>query len=111
MMVKRSSNVYWIDPGHLDRLNIYVNRMHRGNCFEHCPVRGKLPIAERQRIYDELKRNIAERGFLEEHAIEIRLNRRQEADKIYQGHHRLCVALELGLEKVPVRFSYDADTQ
>lgn len=50
-------------------------------------------------------KNIKTKGFLDECSILIMTNRKDnKKDQIYQGHHRLAMAIELELSKVPVHF-------
>lgn len=76
MGMKKSSNVYWLDPRELRGLGVEVNRMTRNNCFQHCPERGHLPLQKRQQLYDELEVAMRKPGFWRnDSAIEIALNR------------------------------------
>ena len=63
-----------------------------------------LTREEREARYDELKESIETCGFNEEYPILIMLRREGGEDRIFEGHHRLNIAIELGLETVPVRF-------
>ena len=63
-----------------------------------------LTRREKEERYDTLKESIKTSGFNEEFPILIMLRREGGVDKIYEGHHRLNIAIELGLETVPVRF-------
>ena len=54
--------------------------------------------------YDTLKESIRQEGFNEEFPIVIMLRRENNEDKLFEGHHRLNIAIELGLATVPVRF-------
>ena len=59
---------------------------------------------EREERYDTLYESIKKDGFNEEFPILIMLRRENNADQIFEGHHRLNISIELGLETVPVRF-------
>ena len=106
---KTSSNVYHIAPCYLRNLGLErygrggVGR-HRDNCYDGKEETSHLTREEREARYDELKESIETCGFNEEYPILIMLRREGGEDRIFEGHHRLNIAIELGLETVPVRF-------
>ena len=108
-MSKSSSKVYHISPSYLRSLRIEVSggrrrRRERDNAYEGKEeVRG-WTYEERVERYDQLKESIRINGFKEEFPIIIMLRREGGEDKLFEGHHRLNIAIELGLETVPVRF-------
>ena len=63
-----------------------------------------LTREQKEEKYDTLKESIRHKGFNEEFPIIIMLNRENNKDQIFQGHHRLNIAIELELSTVPVRF-------
>lgn len=105
----RHSKVYMISIDSLVTNRVELIRRNRGNAYtSHREHRNKSPD-ERARIYDDLMRRIEVEGFSREHPIELHLNRilgGEERDRIGRrggGHHRLAIAVELGLQLVPVR--------
>ena len=106
---KASSNVYHIAPQDLRNLGMErrgkggVGR-HRDNAYDGKEETSHLTREEREARYDELKESIETCGFNEEYPILIMLRREGGEDRIFEGHHRLNIAIELGLETVPVRF-------
>ena len=108
-IMKSSSNVYHIDPQYLRNLGMErrgrggIGR-HRDNAYDGKEETFHLTREEREARYDVLKESIESDGFNEEFPILIMLRRENEVDMIYEGHHRLNIAIELGLETVPVRF-------
>ena len=100
-----SSKVYHISPLHLRNLEIEKDTRDRDNAYT-----GLLPeqvnLTKEQKVtkYDTLKESIRHKGFNEEFPIIIMLRRVNNEDKIFQGHHRLNIAIELELPTVPVRF-------
>ena len=54
--------------------------------------------------WDALYESIEKDGFNEEFPIVVMLRRENNEDQVDQGHHRLDIAIKLGLETVPVRF-------
>ena len=59
---------------------------------------------QKERRYDTLKESIEKEGFKEEFPIIIMFKRMNNEDQIFQGHHRLNIAIELEIPTVPVRF-------
>ena len=106
---RSSSNVYHINPQYLRNLGIErrgkggIGR-HRDNAYDGKEETKDLTRRQKEERYDTLKESIEKDGFNEEFPILIMLRRENNADKIFEGHHRLNIAIELGLETVPVRF-------
>ena len=104
-----SSKVYHISPMYLRNLKIEVSggrrmRRERDNAYD-----GKEEVQgwtreQKERKYDTLKESIEKEGFNEEFPIVIMLRRENNEDKLFEGHHRLNIAIELGLATIPVRF-------
>ena len=109
MTKSSSSKVYHISPIYLRNLRIEVSggrrmRRERDNAYD-----GKEEVQgwtreQKERRYDTLKESIRQEGFNEEFPIVIMLRRENNEDKLFEGHHRLNIAIELGLATVPVRF-------
>jgi len=106
---KSSSRVYHISPLYLRNLGMErygkggVGR-HRDNAYDGKEETKDLTRVQKEERYDQLKESIKKGGFNEEYPILIMLRREGGEDQIYEGHHRLNIAIELGLETVPVRF-------
>ena len=108
-IIKSSSKVYHISPIYLRNLRIEVSggrrmRRERDNAYD-----GKEEVQgwtreQKEERYDTLKESIEKEGFNEESPIVIMLRRENNEDKLFEGHHRLNIAIELGLATVPVRF-------
>ena len=107
--MKSSSKVYHISPLYLRNLRVEVSgglarRRTRDNAYD-----GKEEVQgwtrkQKERRYDTLKESIEKEGFNEEFPIVIMLRRENNEDKLFEGHHRLNIAIELGLATIPVRF-------
>jgi hypothetical protein len=107
--MKLSSKVYHISPIYLRNLRVEVSggrrmRRERDNAYD-----GKEEVQgwtreQKEERYDTLKESIEKEGFNEEFPIVIMLRRENNEDKLFEGHHRLNIAIELGLATVPVRF-------
>ena len=106
---KASSKVYLIPPSYLRKIGLErrgaggVGR-HRDNAYDGKEETKDLSRAQKEERYDELKESIRVNGFDEKFPIVVMFRREQGEDKIFEGHHRLNIAIELGLETVPVRF-------
>ena len=106
---KTSSKVYLIPPFYLRKIGLErrgaggVGR-HRDNAYDGKEETKDLSRAQKEERYDELKESIRVNGFDKDYPILIMLRREGGEDKIFEGHHRLNIAIELGLETVPVRF-------
>ena len=102
-----SSEVYMICPRQLRESGLELIQRNRENAYRSDRDRKHLSDQERGRLYDELKEKIEREGFRKDMPIMVMLLRDDgQHDKILQGHHRLSIAIELGLEAVPVRFVY-----
>ena len=107
--MKSSSKVYHIWPLYLRNLGLErrgrggIGR-HRGNAYDGKEEFIHLTREQKEAKYDTLKESIEKDGFNEQYPILIMLRRENNEDKLFEGHHRLNIAIELGLATVPVRF-------
>ena len=109
MINRSSSHVYHISPIHLRNLRVEVSggrrrRRERDNAYEGKEEVQGWTYEQRVERYDQLKESIKKNGFNEEYPLIIMLRREGGQDKLFEGHHRLNIAIELGLATVPVRF-------
>ena len=103
-----SSKVYHISPIYLRNLGIEVSggrrkRRERDNAYDGKEETLGWTRKQKEERYDTLKESI-KKGFSEEFPIIIMLRRENNEDKLFEGHHRLNIAIELGLATIPVRF-------
>ena len=108
-MTKSSSKVYHISPIYLRNLRVEVSggrrrRRERDNAYDGKDEVKGWTREQKEERYDTLKESIKKDGFKEEFPIIIMLRRENNEDKLFEGHHRLNISIELGLETVPVRF-------
>jgi len=106
---RSSSKVYHISPIYLRNLGIEMSggrgrRRTRDNAYEGKEEVQGWTYEQRVERYDTLYESIKREGFKEEFPIVIMLRREGGEDKLFEGHHRLNIAIELGLATVPVRF-------
>lgn len=100
------SNVYHINPESIRALKIERAFKTRENAYSFTVSSRRMTRQERDAEYDNILNSIKENGFLDNDPIDIMLCRMAGAkDCVNNGHHRMGMALELGLNKVPVRFS------
>ena len=106
---RSSSRVYHIAPLYLRNLGMErrgeggIGRK-RDNAYDGKEEFIHLTREQKEKRYDSLKESIEVYGFNEEFPILIMLRREGGEDQILEGHHRLNISIELGLETVPVRF-------
>ena len=99
-----SSEVYLISPIQLRNLEVERDIRNRNNAYEGHDELAHLTREQKEAAYDTLKDKIQQEGFRWKHPITIMLKRENNKDQIFQGHHRLNIAIELELPTVPVRF-------
>ena len=102
-----SSETYYISPMLLRDLGLESHQRNRNTAYENLDEYKHMTKKEREQIYDQLKEQIKTQGFKNDYPIIIFLLRKEgKKDMIFQGHHRLNIAIELGISRVPVRFAY-----
>ena len=99
-----SSEVYLISPIQLRNLEVERDIRNRNNAYEGHDELAHLTREQKEAAYDTLKDKIQQEGFRWKYPIIIKLRRENNKDQIFQGHHRLNIAIELELPTVPVRF-------
>ena len=93
-----------ISPIYLRNLKVELETRDRDNAYNGHDELTHLTKEQKEARYDILKESIRHEGFKEEFPIIIMLRRVNNEDQIFEGHHRLNIAIELGLETIPVRF-------
>ena len=100
------SNVYHMDPAAIRKLKIERTFKTRENAYSFTVSSRRMTRRERDAEYDRILNSIKENGFRDDEPIDIMLCRLAGAkDCVNNGHHRMGIALELGLTRIPVRFS------
>ena len=105
-MTTSSTELYHISPTHLRELGLEGTIRNRSTAYQGHNELAHYTEDQRTATYDALKRSISENGFNPKHPITIMLNRNNTKDQIFQGHHRLNIAIELNLATVPIKFIY-----
>lgn len=105
-----SSKIYHIPPEYLREIGVERIQHTREIAYDcHDTYRKHLTRAEKEQAYDELKEAIQNEGFIDEYPISISFRKMGNNDQIIDGHHRLNIAIELGIPTVPVKFFIDTD--
>ena len=105
-----SSEVYLISPIQLRNLELEQHpARNRNNAYDGNEELAHLTREQKEAKYDTLKESIQHKGFSWKYPIIIMLSRWNEErgnkkDYLFQGHHRLQIAIELKLPTVPVSF-------
>ena len=102
-----SSETYYISPMLLRDLGLESCKRTRYTAYENINEYKHMTKKEPEQTYDQMKEQIKTQGFKDDYPIIIFLLRKErKKDMIFQGHHRLNIAIELGISRVPVRFVY-----
>lgn len=102
----QGSNVYHISPESIRKMKIERTFKTRENAYSFTVSSRRMTRGERDAEYDRILNSIRENGFRDDDPVDVMLCRLAGAkDCVNNGHHRMGIALELGLEKIPVRFS------
>lgn len=100
-----SSNIYHIRPQEIRDKKIERNFRTPENAYKFSNPKYKMNTQERQKTYADLKQSMIERGFDDRFPLDIMLCRNMGIqDTLNQGHHRMSVALECGIDRVAVEF-------
>lgn len=103
------SAVYHVPPSGIRALKIERAFKTRETAYSFTASIRRMTRQERDAEYDRISNSIREKGFLDSEPIDIMLCRLTGAkDCVNNGHHRLGIALELGLDSIPVNFSASA---
>ena len=104
-----ASEIYLISPIQLRNLGIERIQHSRETAYDCHDRLASLTREQKEAKYDTLKESIQHKGFSWKYPIIIMLSRWNEErgnkkDYLFQGHHRLQIAIELGIPTVPVSF-------
>jgi hypothetical protein len=103
---RMGTGIYHVDPRELRRMGLEILVRHEANAYL-AISRTRMPAGEERAYWGRLKESIRTHGFKDEFPIVVLLRRTAGLrDRLLQGHHRLAIAIELGLPVVPVSFAY-----
>jgi len=100
-----SSNIYHIRPQEIRAKKIERNFRNAENAYTFSNPKYKMNEKTRHNAYSDLVKSMKEKGFDDRCPLDIMLCRNMGIkDTLNQGHHRMGVALECGIERVAVEF-------
>jgi len=100
-----SSNIYHIRPQEIRDKKIERNFRTSENAYTFSNPKYQMSEENRRNTYSELVKSMKEKGFDDRFPLDIMLCRNMGIkDTLNQGHHRMSVALECGVERVAVEF-------
>jgi hypothetical protein len=101
-----STNIYHTSPFIIREMSIERNIRTSENAYDISNPKWYLPPQERKKKYNKLYNSMKKNGFNDKFPLEIMLNRSFGVqDTLQQGHHRMCIAMDLKLEKIAIKFS------
>jgi len=99
------SNIYHIRAQEIRAKKIERNFRNSENAYVFSNPKYQMSDDARKNTYAELKKSMQEKGFDDNYPLDIMLCRNMGIkDTLNQGHHRMSVALECGIERVSVVF-------
>ncbi|OXU15007.1 hypothetical protein [Sedimentisphaera salicampi] len=100
-----SSGIYHISAGEIRRMGIERGIRNRENAYGIRNPKWRIPESQREGKYKELSREIRENGYKDEYPISIMVCRSFGVlDTLDQGHHRISICLEQGVDRMAVEF-------
>jgi len=100
-----SSNIYHIRPQEIRNKKLERNLRTAENAYKFSNPKYQMNETERHKAYEELKTSMLTNGYDDRFPLDIMLCRNMGVqDTLNQGHHRMSVALECGIERVSVEF-------
>ena len=86
-------------------MNLKRGVRDEGNAYNWTNKRWAMSLEERHKRYDTLYQSLKQNGYDDKSPIFVMINRNLGArDQLFQGHHRLNICEELGIEKLTVCF-------
>ena len=100
-----SSNIYHIRPQEIRQKGLERNLRTAENAYKFSNPKYQMNEQQRQENYANLVKSMQENGYNDEFPLDIMLCRNMGVqDTLNQGHHRMSVALDCGIERVSVEF-------
>lgn len=100
-----SSNIYHMRPQEIREKGLERNLRTAENAYRFSNPKYQVDEAQRRNMYADLKKSMSENGYDDRFPLDIMLCRNMGVqDTLNQGHHRMSVALECGIERVAVEF-------
>lgn len=100
-----SSNVYHMRPQEIREKGLERNLRTAENAYKFSNPKYQMSEEERKKTYNDLVKSMQEKGYDDRFPLDIMLCRNVGVqDTLNQGHHRMSVALDCGIERVSVEF-------
>lgn len=100
-----SSNTYHLRPQEIREKGLERNLRTSENAYKFSNPKYQMSEDERRKTYDNLVKSMKENGYDDRFPLDIMLCRNMGIkDTLNQGHHRIGVAIECGIERVSVEF-------
>ena len=100
-----SSNVYHIRPQEIREKGLERSLRTAENAYKFSNPKYQMSEEEREQTYENLVQSMKQNGYDDRFPLDIMLCRNMGVkDTLNQGHHRMSVALECGVERVSVEF-------
>ncbi|MDR1694633.1 MAG: hypothetical protein LBR70_05555 [Lactobacillaceae bacterium] len=100
------SGIYWTMLKDVENKNITRGMRNAQNAYQWSKGKAwSFSEAERKSRYDKLYNSLKEKGYDYNNPILVLLNRKFGVrDQVLQGHHRMGICREVGIEEVSIRF-------
>ena len=100
------SNIYHVSPQFIRNKKLERNIRTAENAYDFSNPLYRLDKEERKKAYKKLYNSMQKNGFDDRYPLDIMLCRNMGVkDTLNQGHHRMSVAIDLGLKRAAVIFS------
>ena len=100
-----SSNIYHLQPQEIREKGLERNLRTAENAYKFSNPKYQMSEEEREKMYENLLQSMKEKGYDDRFPLDIMLCRNMGIkDTLNQGHHRMSVAIECGVERVSVEF-------
>lgn len=100
-----SSNIYHIRPQEIREKGLERNLRTAENAYKFSNPKYQMSEQEREQTYENLVQSMKQNGYDDRFPLDIMLCRNMGVkDTLNQGHHRMSVAIDCGVERVSVEF-------
>ncbi|AQQ09296.1 hypothetical protein L21SP3_01099 [Sedimentisphaera cyanobacteriorum] len=100
-----SAGIYHISAKEIRMMGIERGIRTKENAYGIRNPKWRIPESKRAGKYEELSKQIREQGYKDEHPISIMVCRSFGVlDTLDQGHHRISICLEQGVDRIAVEF-------
>ncbi len=101
----RSQDIFRVRLKDIINADLPRGERNESNAYQLNNKRWHIEREEAQKRYEKLKNSIKKKGYDYNHPMFVMLNRKLGVkDQLLQGHHRIGICKELGIEEVSVSF-------